>query len=216
MATDVTVAIKVEPDPPAVGEANLRITLTGAGGAPIDGANVRARGDMDHAGMTPVLGETTQSQNGVYEVPFNWSMGGGWIVEVTATLPDNRGIAQEKFEFFVSAVSADSVINSDAAAEATAAGDEGSTNALRIVIPAGTGAQIEAGQDPGLIPAEIRLRLSEQNVLIIANEDSVDHTVGPFFVRAGESIRQEFARPAVFEGACSIHQGQQVRIVIEA
>lgn len=221
VATDVTVAIQVEPDPPAVGEANLRITLTGTGGAPIDGANVRARGDMDHASMTPVLGETAQSQNGVYEVPFNWSMGGGWIVEVTATLPDNQGIAQEKFEFFVSAVSADSVINSDAAAsgataEATEAWDDGSANALRIVIPAGTGAQLEAGQDPGLIPAEIHLRLSEQNILIIANEDSVDHTVGPFFVLAGESIRQEFARPAVFEGACSIHQGQQVRIVIEA
>ncbi|MBK8022001.1 MAG: FixH family protein [Chloroflexi bacterium] len=95
VASDVTVAVQVEPDPPAVGEATLRNYLTGVDGAPIDGATVRARGDMDHAGMTPVLGETAQSQAGVYGVPFGWSMGGGWIVDVTATLPDNRGVAQE-------------------------------------------------------------------------------------------------------------------------
>ena len=38
-------------------------------------------------------------------------MGGGWIVEVTARLPDDRGVATETFNLFVEAVSSDSIIN---------------------------------------------------------------------------------------------------------
>ncbi|MCK6580642.1 MAG: FixH family protein [Anaerolineae bacterium] len=214
LVTDVAIDLQVEPNPPAVGEGVLRITLTGADGAPIDGAALSVRGDMDHAGMEPVFGETRDSQAGVYQIPIAWSMGGGWIVQVTATLPENRGVARNSFELFVEAVSADSIINTGGA-EATEAATP-AAGALRIVIPAGTGALIEAGQDPGIIPSEIYLSLSAQSALVIVNNDTVDHTVGPFFVRAGETIRQAFSRPAVYEGGCSIHPGEQVRIVVEA
>ena len=88
-------------------------------------------------------------------------------------------------------------------------------NELRIIIPEGTGELIEAGQNPEIIPDEIRLKLGEQNILTIINNDSVNHAVGPFFIRAGEFVRQEFSSPGVYEGGCSIHQEQHVQIIVE-
>ena len=114
---DVNIDLQVEPDPPAVGEATLLITLTDAEGAPIDNAAITVRGDMDHAGMAPVIVESTDGHGGEYRMPFAWSMGGGWVVEVTATLPDNRGIAQARFEFFVDMVPVDSIINTGGAGQ---------------------------------------------------------------------------------------------------
>ena len=85
--------------------------MTNDDGTPVDGAIVSVHGDMDHEGMTPIDSESNTSLNGEYQVPFTWTMGGGWIIDVTAQLPDNRGLAQGRFEFFVDAISADSIIN---------------------------------------------------------------------------------------------------------
>lgn len=108
---DVTIEFAIMPDPPAVGESTLMITLRDADGTAIDGAVVSVHGDMDHEGMTPVEGEISDSHEGVYHVPFAWTMGGGWILNVSATLPDNRGIVTGQFETSVGAISQDSIIN---------------------------------------------------------------------------------------------------------
>lgn len=108
---DVDIAIRVEPEPLAVGETTLIITLTDSNGSYVDGAKLQIQGNMDHAGMTPVNRETSESSNGEYHVPFEWTMGGGWIVTITAQLPNNGGEASSTFEFFVEAVSSESVIN---------------------------------------------------------------------------------------------------------
>lgn len=121
-ADNLTVDLAVEPSPPAVGEATLIVTVTDMDGKPINGATVRVHGDMDHAGMEPVNGETADSEAGAYRVPFAWTMGGGWILDVTVNLPDGRGTATQHFELFVEAVSHDSVLHesSDQPAEAPA------------------------------------------------------------------------------------------------
>jgi hypothetical protein len=80
-----------------VGETTARITLTGASGEPIDGARVTLRGDMTHAGMQPVIRETDVSKQGVYTLPFEWTMGGDWFIEVSVVLPDG-GFAAQTFE----------------------------------------------------------------------------------------------------------------------
>jgi hypothetical protein len=165
---------------------------------------------MDHEGMISIDGESNTSLNGEYQVPFTWTMGGGWIIDVTAQLPDNRGLAQSRFEFFVDAISTDSIINRTAPETTADASRE-----FHIIIPEGTNDLIEAGQEPNVIPNEIILKLGEQNILVIQNNDTADHFVGPFFVRAGESIRQEFTRPEIYEGGCSIHRDAKVRIIVE-
>lgn len=108
---DLVIELAVEPHPPAVGEATLVITVRDAEGTPVEGATVAVHGDMDHEGMDPVDGETSEDAQGVYRVPFTWTMGGGWILDVTVTLPDNRGRATERFEVFVEAVASESILN---------------------------------------------------------------------------------------------------------
>jgi hypothetical protein len=94
-AADVNVALSVQPDPPGVGSSRLTITLTDAQGAPIEGARLQIKGDMTHAGMQPVLAEVEEGTGGRYEVPFEWTMGGDWILTVSAALPDGRSTTRE-------------------------------------------------------------------------------------------------------------------------
>ncbi|MBZ0300093.1 MAG: FixH family protein [Anaerolineae bacterium] len=123
-SVEVDMSVRAEPAPLAVGETTLIVTLRDASDSPIDRAILRIHGDMDHAGMTPVDREARESVNGEYRVPFEWTMGGGWIVTITAQLPDNGGEITETFDFFVEAVSSESVINRysgmDMKADATA------------------------------------------------------------------------------------------------
>lgn len=85
-----------------VGKTTLRITLEDAQGTPINDATLDVKGDMTHAGMVPVLAnDVTNGQDGVYEIPFEWTMGGDWIVTVEATLADGRTISR-RFDLTVS------------------------------------------------------------------------------------------------------------------
>ena len=100
-AANVNMALAVRPPAPAVGPATLLITLTDTADDPINGAVLEIRGDMVHAGMEPVLASVDAGQNGIYEVPFEWTMAGDWIVTVTASLPDGRTVTRE-FDLTVS------------------------------------------------------------------------------------------------------------------
>lgn len=107
---NVNMVVRVEPEPLAVGQAILLVTLRNADGSPIDDARLQVHGDMDHEGMIPVDREVSESTNGEYHVPFEWTMGGGWIVDVSVQLPGGGEITQT-FDFFVEAVSSESIIN---------------------------------------------------------------------------------------------------------
>lgn len=111
IANDVSIEIAVEPDPPTMGESVLVVTVMDKEGNPIEGATVAVHGDMDHEGMTPSDGEISIGSEGIYRVPFVWSMGGGWILDVSVTLPNNVGVATKQFEVFVGAISENSIIN---------------------------------------------------------------------------------------------------------
>jgi hypothetical protein len=96
----INITLSVEPEPPVTGDATLIVVLIDAQGAPIAGAQVSVRGDMTHAGMTPVLREAACDEAGRCEIPFEWTMGGDWIVDITATAPDGM-TAQQQFEYTV-------------------------------------------------------------------------------------------------------------------
>jgi|GEM_PF-409754 len=111
IADDLMIDLDINPDPPTVGKTTLMISVHDADGNPIDGATIEVHGDMDHEGMTPIDRQVSNSQEGTYHIPFEWSMGGGWILEVTVTLPDNKGIAHQTFDLFVGAISENSIVN---------------------------------------------------------------------------------------------------------
>lgn len=97
---NVNIEMRLQPDPPQVGAATLLVTLTDAEGQPITDATVAVRGDMSHAGMVPVIPDPVEGGNddGEYEIPFEWTMGGEWFVDVTVTLPDGEE-ASARFEY---------------------------------------------------------------------------------------------------------------------
>lgn len=91
---DVTIDMHVEPETPAVGDSTLRVQVTNANGDPITDAKVSARGDMNHAGMQPVLADATGIEQGKYVIPFQWTMAGDWIVEITVELADGTKVSK--------------------------------------------------------------------------------------------------------------------------
>jgi nitrogen fixation protein FixH len=93
-------SLALDPATPTVGETVLIISLQDANGKPIDNAQLDIRGDMTHAGMLPVIRNSDTSSEGVYRVPFEWTMSGDWFVEISATLPDNTTFKQT-FEYMV-------------------------------------------------------------------------------------------------------------------
>lgn len=91
----------------------------------------------------------------------------------------------------------DSLEVGDAAAGAEA------TDGLHFVIPAGSGARIDAGEPVEVLPGELDVEVGD--VIVIENEDDRGHLVGPFFVGAGEVLTQRFTSPGEYIGECSVH-----------
>jgi len=100
-AANVSLALKPAADTRLVmGPFIWDIALADGAGAPITGAAVAVRGDMNHAGMMPVEATAAEIGDGLYRADFEWTMAGDWIVTVTATLPDGR-IKTQSFDFSV-------------------------------------------------------------------------------------------------------------------
>lgn len=97
---DLDISLAYRPDPAVMGEATLLVTVRDAAGQPIEDATVNVKGDMNHAGMVPVLAEAAAGPGGVYELPFQWTMSGSWIVTVDVSLVDGTA-ATRRFDVSV-------------------------------------------------------------------------------------------------------------------
>ncbi len=83
-----------------------------------------------------------------------------------------------------------------------------------FVIPAGSADRIEQGEQLDILPRELVAQLNE--TVIIVNEDDEAHLLGPWFVGAGETLRQRFTTAGVFEDKCTVHPSGQFTVVVEA
>jgi hypothetical protein len=92
--------LDVAPEPASVGTATLQLTLLQEDGSPVDNAQISVKGDMSHAGMAPVLGSAESGPDGIYTVPFEWTMAGDWIVTVDVTLADGTTFS-DRFDLAV-------------------------------------------------------------------------------------------------------------------
>ncbi|HRE49165.1 MAG TPA: FixH family protein [Aggregatilineales bacterium] len=96
----VDLRITLHPSALTVGKVDMVVTVTDAGGLPLAEGSVTITGDMSHAGMAKEIGFLSGGIKGVYNVPFEWTMGGDWFVDVVVKLPDGR-TASERFTFTV-------------------------------------------------------------------------------------------------------------------
>jgi hypothetical protein len=89
-AGDLT--IRLNPPAEEATGGYLIVHLTDASGAAVTDATIQLEGNMNHAGMAPVLStavtdDADGSADGAYRVPFAFTMLGDWIITVTATRP---------------------------------------------------------------------------------------------------------------------------------
>lgn len=204
-----------DPYPLTLGTTRLLLSLNDAKSAPISDAVVDVTVTMIHDSMLPLSRRVSVGQDGIYSIPMEWPMAGQWLVEILASLPDGSQLS-DQYEVFVYSTPPTGNIRQITYRSLNDSSDA-STNPreLRFVIPQGTQSMILSGHGEDVVPKEIYLNLSGQNVLVIQNDDIVDHTVGPFFIRSGETIRQEFVTAASYIGACSVRFGDSVSIVVE-
>jgi plastocyanin len=87
----------------------------------------------------------------------------------------------------------------------------GGGNEVTITIPAGTGAAVAAGEDVDAVPTLIEVSVGD--TLVLVNDDSRPHVVGPWTVLPGAEFRYSFTDAQEFSGACSAHPDNTVRII---
>lgn len=71
----------------------LSVMLMDKDGNAITDAKVGLEGNMNHAGMVPVIADPVEdgadgSEDGMYQLPFAFTMGGDWIITVSAEMAD--------------------------------------------------------------------------------------------------------------------------------
>jgi hypothetical protein len=216
----VKIGLRSAPYPMTIGPTTLYVSLSDTDGRPVDGAAVEVTSRMTHAGMLPIVSRPTMVSDGDYQVPVTWPMMGQWTIDVTAALPDGQGSTRDQFVVFIYAIPPAAAARTTQSAylsqsELNAVMNANPAQELWIVIPQGAQELFMEGQEDDLIPSEIRLQVDGRNTLVIRNNDLVDHNVGPFFVRSGETVRQAFRQPEVFQGTCSIRYTDEISIIVE-
>ena len=90
--------------------------------------------------------------------------------------------------------------------------DAGQAADYSFTIARGTGEAMDRGDEVEILPAELGVKVGE--VLEIVNHDDRGHLVGPFFVGAGETLRQQFASPGTFQGICTVHPSGEFTLTV--
>ena len=83
-----------------------------------------------------------------------------------------------------------------------------------VVIPAGSGARIDAGEQLDILPGELVVRVGES--IRIVNHDDRGHVVGIFYVGAGETLIQTFTTAGELSGDCSVHPSGRFTLKVVA
>lgn len=81
-------------------------------------------------------------------------------------------------------------------------------------IPEGAGEALDAGTPLEILPGTLEASVGE--TIEIVNLDDRGHNVGPWFVGANETLRQEFTSPGRFEGVCTVHPSGELVLVVDA
>ena len=82
-------------------------------------------------------------------------------------------------------------------------------------IPQGTYARRMAGEKLEILPAQIRLTLGLEDVLLLRNLDEVPQVFGPTIMMPGQSFRLPFEQAASYQFVCTAHVSGQMTIVVE-
>lgn len=82
-------------------------------------------------------------------------------------------------------------------------------------IPKGTYARRMSGDKVEILPAQIRLTLGLEDVLLLRNLDEVPQVFGPTIMMPGQSFRLPFEKAAEYQFVCTAHVSGQMTIVVD-
>ncbi len=82
------------------------------------------------------------------------------------------------------------------------------------LIPDGTAARIDSGEQIDLVPRELTVQVGES--IRIVNADDEGHVVGVFYVGAGETLTKRFTAPGELSGSCTVHSDGEFTLLVEA
>ncbi len=94
----------------------------------------------------------------------------------------------------------------------SATGDDPESVTKTFVVPEGTSEQVYRGEVVNIMPSQVDLAVGD--TLVVRNDDVETVTVGPFTVRAGETLTQQFQRPQTLIGECSLSGSGEIKIVV--
>jgi uncharacterized protein YceK len=83
-----------------------------------------------------------------------------------------------------------------------------------VVVPAGTYESTMRGELIDLLPAVLDVKVGD--TFVVVNQDKFTHTIGPFTVRPGETLRHVWLTPDTILGECSLLMGDAVTINVTA
>lgn len=72
---------------------------------------------------------------------------------------------------------------------------------LRLIIPMGTANLLKTGGEPPKIPADMTIVVGD--VLVVENQDDVDHQLGPLFIPKGTTAKLAFNKSENLAYACT-------------
>jgi hypothetical protein len=90
--SNLSIAHKVSPQPPHVGQVTITLSVYDASEKPVSGARINLEGNMSHAGMVPVFADAREMEPGRYLSTMELSMAGDWYVIAHVTLSDSRKV----------------------------------------------------------------------------------------------------------------------------
>jgi hypothetical protein len=93
VAGDLEAQITVAPGP-ARSNRELGLQLFHAGGAPVSNATIVASGHMRYMDHGAFRQAATQSEDGQYELPISFAMGGDWQIDLDIATPSEHGSVQ--------------------------------------------------------------------------------------------------------------------------
>ena len=211
----VQIELYSDPFPMVLGPMELMVSLTDGRGNPIEGADVSTTTRMIHEGSPPINDVARRYEGGYYYVPIIWSMLGQSSVIINAELEDGTSLTEEFLVFvYINPPQDIEFQRYISEREIQEELEDIPDNEYWIIVPAGA-REITGMHMVEFVPDLINLNVSGKNTLVIRNDDFVDNSVGPFYVGAGETLRQRFDEPGVFQGTCTINQGV-IRIEVDA
>ena len=73
----------------------------------------------------------------------------------------------------------------------------------RFVVPVGTGATLDAGGRVAILPRDLEVRVGDR--IVVVNEDTRSHGVGPWTVPANDTFTFRFNAVGRYDSHCSLH-----------